>query len=77
MSYPKEIHPRITIDPEVRFGKPVVKGTRVDVATILNQLAAGTTHDEIIQEYGVTEADIRAVLGYAARVFDKRRVRAR
>lgn len=63
-----EIAPRITVDPQVRFGKPVVKGTRVPVAVILDELAAGTTVEDIAREYGITLEDIRAVLRYAAEV---------
>lgn len=63
-----EIAPRITVDPQVRFGKPVIKGTRVPVAVILDELAAGTTIEDIAREYGVTLEDIRAVLRYAAEV---------
>jgi len=63
-----EIAPRITLYPKVRFGKPVIKGTRVPVAVILDELAGGTTMDDITREYGVTLADIRAVLRYAAEV---------
>jgi len=63
-----EIAPRITVDPRVRFGKPAIKGTRVPVATILDELAAGTTTEEITREYRVTVQDVRAVLRYAAEV---------
>lgn len=64
-----EIAPRIMVDSQVRFGKPVIKGTRVPVATILDELAAGATSEDITQEYGVTPEDIRAVLRYVAEVF--------
>lgn len=77
MSQTIELAPGVTANPEVRFGKPVIKGIRIDVATILHLLAAGTSHEEIVKEYGVTESDIRAVLSYAAKVFDKRKVRLR
>lgn len=63
-----EIFPRIAVDPEVRFGKPVIKGTRVPVTVVLDELASGTTTDEIAREYGITVEDIRAVLRYAAEV---------
>ena len=63
-----EIAPRITVDSRVRFGKPAIKGTRVPVATILDELAAGTTIEEITREYRVTVQDVRAVLRYAAEV---------
>jgi uncharacterized protein (DUF433 family) len=72
-----ELAPGITSDPQIRFGRPVIKGTRIDVATVLHLLAAGTSHEEIVREYGITEADIRAVLSYAAKAFDKRSARIR
>ena len=62
-----EIAPRIVVDPRVRFGHPVIKGTRVPVAVILDEMAAGTTED-IAREYRVTREDLRAVLRYAAQV---------
>jgi uncharacterized protein (DUF433 family) len=62
----KEVAPGITVDQHVRFGKPVLKGTRVDVATVLYQLAAGVTIDEFAREYAVTAEAIRSAIGYAA-----------
>ena len=63
-----EIAPRVTADPRVRFGQPVIKGTRVPVAVILDEMAAGTTMEDIAREYGVTREDVRAVLRYAAEI---------
>jgi len=63
-----EIAPHITVDPRVRFGKPAIKETRVPVAVILGELAAETTMKEITREYGITPADVRAALRYAAEV---------
>ena len=71
-----EIAPRIIVDKRIRFGKPVIKGTRVPVATILDQLAAGVSHADIIREYQVGEEDIRAVLKYAAEILAREEVRA-
>jgi uncharacterized protein (DUF433 family) len=60
---------RITIDPKVMTGKPVIKGTRLTVDYVLNLLAHGATTAEIIQEYGgVTEADIQACLLFGTEV---------
>jgi uncharacterized protein (DUF433 family) len=61
-----EIAPRILIDQKVRSGKPVIKGTRVDVATIIGHLAAGDTFDDIMANYPVDREDILAALAYAA-----------
>jgi uncharacterized protein (DUF433 family) len=57
---------RITLDPTVMTGKPVIKGTRLSVEFILNQLAHGATTAEILNEYkGLTPEDIRACLLFA------------
>jgi uncharacterized protein (DUF433 family) len=65
-----EIAPRIVVDEKVRFGKPVIKGTRVDVATIVGHLAAGDSFEEIIEDYPVTREDILAALAYAAKLLE-------
>ena len=59
-----EIAPRIVIDPAVRFGKPIIRGTRVPVALILAKVAGGMLAKELIQEYDLSQADILAVLQY-------------
>ncbi len=46
---------RIVIDPEIRHGKPIIKGTRVPVEMILGSLAGGMEIREIASEYGITE----------------------
>lgn len=59
---------RITIDPNVLVGKPVIKGTRLSVEYVLNLLAHGATTAEIIEEYkGLTQEDVQACLLFAAR----------
>ncbi|MBI3467700.1 MAG: DUF433 domain-containing protein [Planctomycetes bacterium] len=56
----------ITIDPHVCHGKPCIKGTRVMVSVILDNLASNESHESIMQGYHVTEDDIQASLRYAA-----------
>jgi uncharacterized protein (DUF433 family) len=57
---------RITLDPRVMVGKPVIKGTRLTVGFILDLLAHRATTAEIIEEYeGLTEEDIQACLLFA------------
>ena len=56
---------RIAVDPDVCTGKPVIKGTRLKVEFILDLLASGTTHEEIVAGYKIQEEDILAVLEYA------------
>ncbi len=58
---------RIRIDPNVCFGKPTIRGTRLWVSLILDQLASGVTADELIAEYPqLTQEDIRAAMAYGA-----------
>ena len=56
----------ITVDPSVRFGKPVIKGTRVPADTVVAHVASGMNMREIVEEYGITEKDIYNALHYAA-----------
>jgi uncharacterized protein (DUF433 family) len=58
---------RITIDQNVRFGKPCVRGTRLTVGDVLSYLASGMTEEQIVAEFSqLTREDIRACLAYAA-----------
>ncbi len=58
---------RITIDPNVRFGKPCVRGTRMTVGDVLGYLAAGMSEDQILSDFPhLSRDDIRACLAYAA-----------
>lgn len=57
---------RITVDPDVLVGKPVVKGTRLAVEFIIDLLAQGWSSDELVRNYpGLTIDDIHACLAYA------------
>jgi uncharacterized protein (DUF433 family) len=59
---------RITIEPKVMVGKPVIRGTRLTVEFILGLMANGATEQEILEEYeGLTGEDIRACLLFATR----------
>jgi uncharacterized protein (DUF433 family) len=59
---------RITLDPKVMVGKPIIKGTRLTVDYILNLLAHGATRAEILKEYqGLTQEDIQACLLFATK----------
>ncbi len=58
---------RITINPNILVGKPIIKGTRLAVEFIIDLLAQGWSTDEIIRNYpGITLADIQACLSYAS-----------
>lgn len=62
---------RISINPKVMTGKPVIKGTRLTVEFILNLLAHGATVEEIIAEYkGLTRNDIRACILFASKTLE-------
>lgn len=57
----------IEVNPEVRFGKPVIKGTRITVYDVLQWLASGLTYKEIIEDFPqLNEDHILACLAYAA-----------
>ena len=71
-----EIAPRISVDKKVRFGKPVITGTRVPVDLILGKLAGGMTYEEVMAEYEITREDILAVLDYAAKTLSGEEIRA-
>ncbi len=62
-----EISPRISVDEKVRFGKPVISGTRIPVDLILGKLAGGMTYKEVMDEYEINREDILSVLNYAAK----------
>jgi len=63
---------RITVNPEICNGKPIVRGLRITVSTILDYLAAGEIISNILDAYPVLEKeDILACLEYAKRVADK------
>lgn len=58
---------RIEVNPDIMFGKPVIKGTRITVEQILHKLADGMTQDEIIADHPhLTVADIKAAQHFAA-----------
>ena len=64
----KELLERITLDPKVMVGKPVIRGTRLTVHYILNLLGNGASYEEILGEYkGLTVEDIRACLLFASK----------
>lgn len=63
---------RISIDPNVAFGKPCIRGTRIWVLLILDFLASGTTSEEILGEFPqIVEDDIRAAIAYRAEMSRK------
>jgi len=66
---------RIVVDPEILVGKPVVKGTRLAVAFLIDLLAQGWAEAEILRNYpGLTREDVQACLAYASDVLQAEKV---
>jgi uncharacterized protein (DUF433 family) len=64
-----DLKERITTNPEILLGKPVIRGTRITVETILRKLAEGATFDELLEAYpSLSREDILAALAYSAEV---------
>jgi len=62
---------RITIDPQVCHGKPVIRGTRIMVSNILSLLAGGYAIPDILDYYpDLDDADVRAAIAYASAAVD-------
>ena len=66
---------RISIDPNICFGKPCIRGHRLWVSLILDRLAGGETVGEILEDYpGIEEADVLACIAYGAEMSRERYV---
>ena len=66
---------RISVNPKVLVGKPVIRGTRLSVEFIVGLLAAGWTEAQVLDNYpGITREDITACLGYAHMLLEQERV---
>ena len=65
---------RVIIDPEIRHGKPIIKGTRVPVDVILGSLAGGMEVQEIADEYGIDKKDMQAAIEYATKIVAKEEI---
>lgn len=64
---------RITINPDVCFGKPCIRGMRFPVTTLLSYLSSGMTVPELIRDFPfLEEEDIRQALGFSASMMDER-----
>ena len=72
----KLLAPRIVIDPAVRFGKPIIEGTRITVEEVLGWLASGMNYSELETEYQISKEDIQAVITYAASFMKGEEVRS-
>jgi uncharacterized protein (DUF433 family) len=66
---------RITVDPKILVGKPVIKGTRLAVEFIVELLSQGWTENEILRNYpGITHDDITACLKYATSILKSEKI---
>ncbi|HRJ22179.1 MAG: DUF433 domain-containing protein [Bryobacteraceae bacterium] len=66
---------RIVVDPKILTGKPVVRGTRISVELVVELLAAGWSHKQILASYPhLSEEDIRACLAYAGELLREEKV---
>ncbi|MFH1241210.1 MAG: DUF433 domain-containing protein [Pseudomonadota bacterium] len=66
-------HDYITVDPSVCHGKACIKGTRIMVSVVLDNLAAGLDSDELLKSYpSLTKEDIQAAISYAAELVRER-----
>lgn len=66
---------RITVDPDVLVGKPIIKGTRISVEFVVDLLARGWTVEQVLEEYDhLCQADIQACLAYASETLKSERV---
>lgn len=70
----EELLNRISINPEVCFGKPCIRGRRIWVSLILDMLASGTRMDEIMEEHDLSQEDILACIAYGAEMARERYV---
>ena len=71
----KMFEDRLIIDPEIRHGKPVIKGTRVPIDIILGSLAGGMEIDEVAGEYGIKREDVLAAIEYASTIVAKEEIK--
>ena len=71
----QELLNRITFNPDIFGGKPIVRGRRLAVEHVLGMLAAGDTQDDLLQAYPwLTKEDVRACLLYAHKVVAQERI---
>jgi uncharacterized protein (DUF433 family) len=71
----ENLHDRIEINATIMLGKPVIKGTRITVESILDELASGYTMDQILQSHpNIIEQDVFAVLQYASSIIRNEKI---
>ncbi|MBI2045696.1 DUF433 domain-containing protein [Candidatus Pacearchaeota archaeon] len=65
---------KVVVNEKIRFGKPIIDGTRITVEEILGALAGGMNFEEIEKEYGVNKENILAALKYATDVISEEQI---
>jgi uncharacterized protein (DUF433 family) len=68
----EELLNRISINPQVCFGKPCIKGRRIWVSLVLDFLASGMSVEEVMEEYDLTREDVLACIAYGAEMSRER-----
>ncbi len=69
----EELLERVSVDPNVCFGKACIRGHRIWVSLVLDLIASGTSHEDILTEYpGLVEEDLQACIAYAAEIARER-----
>ena len=63
-----QVYPGITMNPSVRFGKPCLAGTRIDVATVVGAIGAGDSVEAVQEAYDLSRDQVLAAVRYAAYV---------
>ncbi len=59
----EELLRRITVDPEIMVGKPIIRGTRITVEAVLDELAGGVSEEEVLEDFPeLTAEDVRAAI---------------
>lgn len=72
----KQHNINIAIDPKVKFGKPLIAGTRVPVDLVVGKIAGGMAMEEVEKEYDLTHEQVLAALRYAADLVASEEVRS-
>ena len=69
-----QLFDQITVNPKVRFGKPVITGTRVPVDLVIGKIAGGMEIPQVMKEYELTKKQVYAALRYAAKILSNEEV---
>lgn len=70
----KFVAEKITVDPKVRFGKPVIEDTRVPVDLVVGKISGGMAIEEVAKEYDLTLKQVLSALKYAAELVSQEKV---